>query len=108
MTETILRVLVALSESGWAVFAVKATACMLATLLVIRMTRRASASLRHLLVAATFGVLLFLPVTAALAPARVVRIPSVRARARGIARALPPAQIPIGRGPTSSPGPGGR
>lgn len=106
--ETILRVLAASGASGWAVLAVKATACMLATLLLVRMTGRASASLRHLLVAATFGVLLFLPLTAALAPARVVRIPAARTRASDVARSLPPAQTPNGSRPSSPPGPGRR
>lgn len=74
--QTILRTLIAASESGWGAIALKATVAMLATMLLIRVAHRVSASLRHLVVASTFGVLLFLPLAAALMPARVVTVPA--------------------------------
>lgn len=71
----ILRAFVLLSENGWAAIAVKATVGMMAAMLLVRIASRAAASLRHLIVAATFGVLLFLPVAAVFVPALVVRVP---------------------------------
>jgi beta-lactamase regulating signal transducer with metallopeptidase domain len=73
--ETILRVLTAWDGSQWGSFAMKTTACLAAGLLFVRAARRGPASLRHLLVVATFGMLLLLPATIAVVPARVVRIP---------------------------------
>lgn len=75
-TQTILRTLIAASDSAWLAIAMKATLAMLATLLMIRFSRRASASLRHLVVAATFGAILFLPLAAMLMPSRVVTVPA--------------------------------
>ena len=77
--QTILHTLMTSGESGWATIAVKATIAMLAALMIIRLTRRASAAFRHLVVAATLGVLLFLPLAATLVPARVVAVPAAPA-----------------------------
>ncbi len=60
--QSIFRFLVAASENGFAGIAVKATLAVAVALLLLRAARRASASSRHMLAAATFGVLLFLPV----------------------------------------------
>jgi beta-lactamase regulating signal transducer with metallopeptidase domain len=54
----------------------KATITLLAAFLLLRLARRASASLRHLVAAASFGVLLLLPLAAALVPPRIVTIPA--------------------------------
>jgi beta-lactamase regulating signal transducer with metallopeptidase domain len=64
----------------------EATLTLLTAFLLLRLARRASASLRHLVATASFGVLLFLPLAAALMPPRIVTIP-----ARTLA--LPPAAI---------------
>ena len=70
----ILQGLVAVSGNAWTALAVKATLAMLVALALLRAFRRASASLRHLTAMATFGLLLLLPLVAALAPARVVPV----------------------------------
>lgn len=72
----IFRALVAAGESSFLGTALKATLAMLIALLLIRLANRASASLRHLLVATTFGALLFLPVAVVVIPQRVVEVPS--------------------------------
>jgi beta-lactamase regulating signal transducer with metallopeptidase domain/ankyrin repeat protein len=66
--------------------AVKATLAMLAALLLIRLARGASASLRHLVAAATFGVLLLLPLAARMVPARVITVPAAVVAARAPSR----------------------
>lgn len=73
-SQTILRALIAASESSFASIALKATVAMIVVLFVVRLARRASASARHLLVATTFGVLFLLPVAVALIPERVVTV----------------------------------
>ena len=72
--DSVLQALVAASGQPWAALAVKATLAMLGALGLLRALRRASASLRHLLAAATFAVLLLLPLVAALAPTRAVAV----------------------------------
>lgn len=67
-----LRALVAASGNPWAALAVKATLAMLGALALLWVLRRASAALRHLLAAATFGLLLLMPLAASLAPVRTV------------------------------------
>jgi beta-lactamase regulating signal transducer with metallopeptidase domain len=53
----------------------KATAILAVGLAAARLTPRARASVRHLILACTFGALLGLPIVAALAPAAVIEIP---------------------------------
>jgi beta-lactamase regulating signal transducer with metallopeptidase domain len=74
--QTILRTLTTAGQNGWTSIAIKATMAMLAAMLIVRLTRRASAALRHLVVAATLGALLLLPLAAALVPARTVTLPA--------------------------------
>jgi beta-lactamase regulating signal transducer with metallopeptidase domain len=97
--QAILETLVAASGNPIAAVALKATAAMLAALLLIRAARRGSASLRHLLAAVGFGVLLLLPLAAALAPARLitVRPPAAAAPAK--------TQPAVGRAGSAVPGP---
>ena len=78
---TILETLVAASGNTFAALVVKATLAMLAALILIRLARGASASLRHLLAAASFGVLLLLPLAAVLVPARPITVTPVAAAA---------------------------
>ena len=53
----------------------KATAILGLALVITRTARRAPASVRALILATTFGLLLVLPIASALAPARAVQIP---------------------------------
>jgi beta-lactamase regulating signal transducer with metallopeptidase domain len=71
---TILRTIINVGENAFGAIALKSSLAMLAALLLLALTRRASASLRHLLVASTFGVLLFLPLASRLVPERVVTV----------------------------------
>ena len=57
----------------------KATVVLAVALLATRAARRASASVRSLILAAAFGLVLVLPIASALAPAREVQIPEVYA-----------------------------
>jgi len=75
MSARILDLVVAAGTNAVGALAIKATLALLSALLLIRLARGASASLRHLLAAATFGVLLLLPLAAMLVPARVITVP---------------------------------
>lgn len=95
--QTILRTLTAAGQNGWASIAIKATVAMLAAMLIVRLTRRASAALRHLVVAATLGALLLLPLAAMLVPARTVTLPATtRAASPQVAVSQPTAAARIG------------
>jgi bla regulator protein blaR1 len=74
---------------------VKATLILFAALALLRVSRRASASLRHRLAAATFGVLLLLPLVAVFAPQRVV---TVNADVPAAITASHPGPLPAERG----------
>ena len=78
---TILETLVAASGNTVAALVVKATLTMLAALLLIRLARGASASLRHLLAAASFGVLLLLPLAGIFVPERTITVAPAAAAA---------------------------
>ena len=93
---TILETLVAASGNTFAGLVVKATVAMLAALLLIRLARGASASLRHLLAAASFGVLLLLPLAAVLVPARSITVAPA-------ANAAPRAESEASRAATTAP-----
>ena len=86
--DVVLRALVAASQNGWAALAIKATLVMLGTILLLRVLKRASAAVRHLLTVATFAVLLLMPLAALLAPVRTV-----------VVRTAPPVE----RAPASAP-----
>ena len=72
--ETILRTIINVGGNAFGAIALKSSLAMLAALLLLALTKRASASLRHLVVAATFGVLLFLPLASRFVPERVVTV----------------------------------
>jgi beta-lactamase regulating signal transducer with metallopeptidase domain len=81
-THAVVEALVAASGDPVAALVLKATLTMGAALLAIRAARGASASLRHLVAAAAFGVLLLLPLAAALVPERPIAVaPAVAAAA---------------------------
>ena len=88
--DQVLKALVAASANPWSSLAVKATLAMLGALVLLGLSGRASASLRHLLTVATFGVLLLLPLVASLAPTRAVAVrtsPGVAVHTKGPAGA---------------------
>ena len=80
--QTMLETLVAASRNPVAALALKATLAMLAALVLIRAARGQSASLRHLLAASSFGVLLLLPLAVAFVPERPIAVAPVTAAAR--------------------------
>ncbi|HEX6738310.1 MAG TPA: ankyrin repeat domain-containing protein [Vicinamibacteria bacterium] len=88
-TNAILEALVAASRNAPAALMIKATLAMLAALLLLRLTARASAALRHLVAAAAFGALLLLPLAALLVPARVMTVPAAAPAAAAPAAAEP-------------------
>lgn len=69
-----LETLVAASGNPVAALALKATLVMAAALLLIRAAQAAPASLRHLVAAAGFGVLLLLPLAAFVVPERAIAV----------------------------------
>jgi bla regulator protein blaR1 len=89
--QAILDALVSAGQHPAAALAIKATLAMAAALLLMRLARRASASLRHLVAAAAFGALLLLPLAALLVPARVMTVPAAPAP-RNPAPAAPPVR----------------
>jgi bla regulator protein blaR1 len=103
MNPRIVEALVAAGENPWAALAVKSTLALLAALLLLRLLRGASAALRHLMAAATFGVLLLLPLVSALVPPRVV---AVATPAAAPALAAPAVQAPAANGTVTARGSG--
>ena len=74
MSAQMIDTLVAASGNPVAALALKATLLMVAALLLIRVARGASASVRHLLAASTFGVLLLLPLAAEVVPEQAIAV----------------------------------
>jgi ankyrin repeat protein/beta-lactamase regulating signal transducer with metallopeptidase domain len=93
---TLSSLTLAVGASPLAALAVKASLAMAVALLLIRGARGASAALRHAVAAASFVVLLLLPLTALLAPARVIR---VDVDAPGVRGAEAPPKTEVARGP---------
>jgi beta-lactamase regulating signal transducer with metallopeptidase domain/ankyrin repeat protein len=89
---TLSSLVFAVGASTLATLVVKATLTLAFALLLIRLARGASASLRHAVAAAGFAILLLLPLAALFAPARVIRVdaPAVTA-----ARRPAPAEVPL-------------
>jgi bla regulator protein blaR1 len=100
---TMLETLVAASGNTFAALAVKATLAMLAALLLIRLARGASASMRHLLAAASFGVLLLLPLAAVLVPVRPITVVPAAAAARPLVSGGFAAAMTVPEGETVAP-----
>ena len=86
----VLRILVGASANTWSGLALKATLAMLGAFLLLGALRSASASLRHLLAAATFAALLLLPLVASLAPARAIAVRGEPARSSRSPLAMTP------------------
>jgi bla regulator protein BlaR1 len=76
MTDILARLAVTASGSVELSIVVKATLVLSLTFVGARVTRRARASVRHLLLASAFGVLLALPAVAILLPPLTVAVPS--------------------------------
>lgn len=72
----------ALGENPFLALAAKASLVLLAALVTIYVSRRASASWRHLVAAAAFGVVLLLPLATLLVPARVITVATPAQNAR--------------------------
>jgi beta-lactamase regulating signal transducer with metallopeptidase domain len=79
-TEMITRAAMAISGNVLATTILKATLAMIVATLLLRALRRAPASLRHSVVAATFGVILFLPLASMFIPERPVTFNASRAK----------------------------
>lgn len=77
--QTVVDGLVAVSGNPAAALATKATLAMVAALVFIRAARGASAALRHLVAAASFGVLLLLPLAGLFVPERKITVAPVAA-----------------------------
>src|SRR5688500_17552080 len=75
MTSFVVDAAVAIGSSLALSLVVKATVVMASTLMAASVVRRSRASVRHMLFAATFGVLLILPVAAVMVPAVTVILP---------------------------------
>ena len=76
MADMLARVSVAIGASIELSIVLKATLVFGLTIVAVVLTRGARASVRHLLLASTFGILAMLPVEAALLPPLSVEIPS--------------------------------
>ena len=102
-TQTVVDALVAASGNPAAALLLKATLAMAMSLLLIRTARGASASVRHLVAAAGFGVLLLLPMAAAVVPARSIAVqPAVVTEARTAEATVPaPAAAPVRTAPAA-------
>ena len=99
MNAHLLDALLAVGGSYWPALAVKATLALLAGLLLLRATRRASAALRHLVAAATFGVLLLLPLASLLVPEQVIAVPARPAATVPAPPVAAPGALPAPAGP---------
>jgi hypothetical protein len=75
MTPIVARLAIAIGGSMEASIVLKATLVLVLTLAAVRLAPRARASIRHIVLAAAFCVLLTLPTVAVLLPPVVVHIP---------------------------------
>ena len=90
--QTVVDALVAAGGNPAAALMLKATLAMAIALILIHAARGASASLRHLLAAASFGVLLLLPLAGIFVPERKITVaPAAETMTRPEAAALAPA-----------------
>jgi len=88
MIRNFSEALVSLGSSAELLVLVKATVAVALGLAAVRIARSTRASVRHLLLTSTFGVLLALPIAAALVPAVFFEIPTPR-----VASAIAPTAI---------------
>lgn len=86
----------ALSLSRWLELSIlaKATVMLVLGLVAVRLAVRTQASVRHLLLSATFATLLVLPPLAVTVPSLVVRVPVVDSNARLAVRVVEPSNGP--------------
>jgi beta-lactamase regulating signal transducer with metallopeptidase domain len=105
MNALVLDVLLAADRSPSLALAGKATLALLAAFIFMRAARRASAAWRHLVAAATFGILLLLPLASLLVPAQVIALetPASAPAAAPAARALPGAAPVVAPAPLPGP-----
>jgi bla regulator protein blaR1 len=75
MTNLLVRVALAMSDSTDLAIVAKATVVVGLALAAVSLTRRARASVRHLVLASAFSVLLTLPALVAVLPARAIHVP---------------------------------
>ena len=87
MIRTFSDAVLAIGSSAELLILVKATVALALGLAAVRLARSSRASVRHLLLSSTFGVLLVLPAAVALVPAVLVEIPTSQTTA---AIATPP------------------
>jgi beta-lactamase regulating signal transducer with metallopeptidase domain len=102
MSESIREAVLLAGRHPLAVLAVKATAALLLGLLLLRLCAGASAALRHLVAAATFATLLLLPLSALLAPPRVIRVAAPQAARPRTAAPPVKASAPAAAAPVAS------
>ena len=98
--EQMMETLVAASGNPLAALVLKATVAMVAALSVIRLARGASASVRHLVAAAGFGVLLLLPMAEAVVPERAIAVSRATPVPAADTIATPRAAAPVAVMPT--------
>jgi beta-lactamase regulating signal transducer with metallopeptidase domain len=101
--DAVLRALAAAGGHTWAALAIKTTVVMLTTLVLLRLLARASASLRHLLTAATFALLLMMPLAALLVPARTYVVHTARVPGAARPAASPSGASSVTTTPTAAP-----
>lgn len=98
-TEMITRAAMAISGNVIAATILKATIAMLVAALLLRVLRRAPASLRHSVVAATFGVILFLPLASMFLPERPVTVKRLHAAPVTVAKTSSAPSVHVAQAP---------
>jgi bla regulator protein blaR1 len=108
---TFANIVTAISESVELSLAVKATIVLAGGLAISAAASRARSSVRHLVLAATFGTLLALPIASAFSPALSIVVPVSRSAARSAssngdiaAPIVPAAPMRVGRAEAARPG----
>src|SRR5262245_5949403 len=95
MITTITEVTLSLSRWGELSILIKATIILVIGLTILRLSRRARASVRHLLMATSFAMLLALPLIMVIAPAVAIRVPVPQAGESAMdSRAATPLDVP--------------
>ncbi len=102
MIRAIHQLELALGSSLAASVVTKATVIAALGLIGARLARQSRASLRHLLLAATFGVLLFLPVASILAPTVRIGVPTVAQEHAAVPSVAANIDLPLPLAPTDT------
>ncbi len=82
MLSTITQTVIALTQSMELAIFAKATVVLTLGLAAVRLAARAPASVRHLLLTATFAALIALPLAAVIVPGVVIEVPVANANSR--------------------------